>query len=272
MKKPRCNFFPILKVIINRLAFLALVAAIWQAVWMLGIFPELLFPSLGSIGGALLKGFTEESLSAKILFSLGAIFQGMFYSIVIALVLTGISLTGRVGLSIVDNLITFLNPIPGMAIFPLCILFFGLGRSMMLVIIVHSVLWGVLISIITGIRSVNGVYREIGLNLELSRLRMLWNIYIPASIPHVMSGLRIGMSRAWRTAISVEILAGIASNQAGLGTHMNFQRNTMNISGLFASIIVISVVGIFLEEAIFKNIENITVRRWGEDSTKGEFK
>jgi len=107
------------------------------------------------------------------------------------------------------------------------------------------------------------IYKEIGLNMELSKYRMFKDIYLPANMPFFIPGLKAALARAWRTAIAIELVAGIMANNAGLGWLMNYQRNTLDIPGLFSSIIVIIIVGLFLEEIVFKALEGVTIKKWG---------
>jgi len=252
-----------MKKVLSRCLFLIFIGVVWEIVYSLGIFHELLFPSLKTIFSSLINNLIDGNLLLKTFNTLVLIFKGLFFGIIVALILVGLSLSKKIFREIVDNLIVFLNPIPGMAIFPLCILWFGLGQTSMIVIILHSTLWGLIINILAGIDTIPLIYKEIGLNLELSKFRMIKDIYIPACMPHIISGLKSSIARAWRTAISVEIIAGIMANNAGLGWLMTYQRSTLDMPGLFSTIIVIMIIGILLEELIFNRLEKLTIKKWG---------
>jgi NitT/TauT family transport system permease protein len=191
------------------------------------------------------------------------IFKGLALGTIIAFILLGISLVNKFLYSIVDNILIIMNPIPGLAVFPLVILWFGLGTNAMVVILIHSVLWGLLLNLMAGISSMPKIYTEIGLNMELNKYRMFKDIYLPASMPFLIPGFKAALARAWRSAIAVELLAGIMANNAGLGWLMNHQRSILDIPGLFSTIIMIIFVGIFFEEVVFKVLEKSTIKKWG---------
>ena len=251
-----------MKKTLRRILFLVIIGILWEIVYALGIFHELLFPSLKTIFVALIRNFQNGDLLIKTLNTLNIIFKGLFIGVLLSLLLVSISLSHKFVREVIDNLIILLNPIPGMAVFPLFILWFGLGQTSMIVILLHSVVWGFMINIYAGIDSIPKIYQEIGLNLELSKRRMLKDIYVPACMSHIISGLRVAVARAWRTAIGIELIAGVMANNAGLGWLMTHQRNTLDMPGLFSSIIIIMVVGILIE-VVFKFMEKSTVEKWG---------
>jgi len=252
-----------MKKVFNRLLFLVIIGILWEIVYSLGIFHELLFPSLRAIFSSLITSLVEGNLLLKTFNTLTLIIKGLSCGIIIALILASLSLSSKFFRNIVDNLVVFLNPIPGMAIFPLCILWFGLGQVSMIVILLHSTLWGLIINIFAGIDNIPKIYKEIGLNLELNKWQMIKYIYIPACMPYIISGLKAAIARAWRTAISVEIIAGIMANNSGLGWLMTHQRSTLDMPGLFSTIIVIMIIGILLEELVFNTLEKSTIKKWG---------
>jgi len=252
-----------MKTFANRVVFLLCVAIIWEIVYRLSFFSPLIFPSVITIFDALILGITDQSLLLRTYNSLALIFQGLGLGIVISLALMTLALINKFFYNIVRNLIVFLNPIPGIAIFPLAILWFGAGRESIIFVILHSVVWGLLLNMMSGVDSISPVHKEVGLNLGLSRLKMVKGIYVPACMPQIIAGVKIGLSRAWRTAIAAEMAFGLLGQDAGLGWHMSFMRNTLNIPGLFSGIILIAVVGIFLEDVLFGAIEKHTVKKWG---------
>lgn len=252
-----------MKTILNRIIFFICAVALWEAVFRLDVFPSLIFPSVFTIFDALVVGIAEENLLLSTYHSLVLIFQGLGLGIMIALLLMAMAFLNKCFYNLVSNLIVFLNPIPGIAIFPLAILWFGAGKNSIIFVILHSVIWGLLLNMISGVNSILPIYKEVGLNLGLSRLRMVKDIYIPACMPEIISGVKIGLSRAWRTAIAAEMAFGIIGSNTGLGRHMSHMRNTLNIPGLFSGIILIAFVGILLEDVLFGMIEKHTVKKWG---------
>jgi NitT/TauT family transport system permease protein len=252
-----------MKKIFYRVIFIISIILIWEITYILKIFPELLFPSIRTIIVSFIDGIVNGQHLIMTMNTIILIFKGLALGTIIALILMGISLINKFTYSIVDNMVLIMNPIPGIVIFPLVILWFGLGTNAMIVILIHSVLWGFLLNLMAGISSIPKIYTEIGLNLELSKYRMFKDIYLPASITFFIPGLKAALARAWRSAIAVELLAGVMANNAGLGWLMNHQRSTLDISGLFSTIIIIIIIGIFFEEVAFGVLERLTIKKWG---------
>ena len=150
-----------MKRILNRIVFLLGVMLVWEIVYRLDVFPDLLFPSVGSIFSALIKGFMEKDLLTKTINSLILIFEGVTLGIIISLVLLCLSIMNKFFFNIINNMLVFLNPIPSIAIFPLCILWFGIGKNALLVVMLHSVVWGLLLNALTGVEAIPKIYREI---------------------------------------------------------------------------------------------------------------
>ena len=107
------------------------------------------------------------------------------------------------------------------------------------------------------------VYRKIGANYALPPGAFFFRIMIPASFPHILSGLKTAWARAWRAAVSAEMVFGITGDSGGLGWFVFNKRIFMDTDGMYAGIIVLAVLGIIVESVFFSLLENHTVRRWG---------
>jgi len=252
-----------MKTITSRILFLIGFLIVWETVYKMQFFSPLLFPSIFTIYDSFVKGMVSGDLLIRTYNSLRLILLGMFIGIVLAFLLASISVINSFFHGFVENIIVFLYPIPGIALFPLTILWFGIGEGSILFIILHSVIWSILLNVLSSIRSIPEIYIEVGLNLELNKIRLVTDIYIPACVPQIIAGLKIALGRAWRTAIAAEMVFGVVGNLAGLGWYMSYARNSLDIAGLLSGLIVIIVIGIFFEDVVFNIIENATVRKWG---------
>ena len=73
----------------------------------------------------------------------------------------------------------------------------------------------------------------------------------------------IGWAFAWRTLIAAELVFGVASGKGGLGWYIFESKNQLDIPEVFAGLLMIIVIGLVVENVIFRTIELKTVRRWG---------
>jgi NitT/TauT family transport system permease protein len=103
----------------------------------------------------------------------------------------------------------------------------------------------------------------VGRNYNLTGLRFVLRILIPAAFPSILAGLKIGWAFAWRTLIAAELVFGVSSGQGGLGWFIFERRNMLDTASVFAGLMTVMAVGLFVEGVIFAAIEARTVRRWG---------
>jgi NitT/TauT family transport system permease protein len=102
-----------------------------------------------------------------------------------------------------------------------------------------------------------------GRTFGLRGLRFVAGILIPAAFPSILAGLKIGWAFAWRTLIAAELVFGVSSGRGGLGWYIFENRNMLDTPSVFAGLLTVMAVGLFIENVIFRFIEARTVRRWG---------
>ncbi|MFZ7131691.1 MAG: ABC transporter permease [Eubacteriales bacterium] len=236
---------------------------LWEAVAKLSIVNPLAFPSLELVGKAFFESMVSGDLMIQVLYSLGMILLGLIIAIVISIIISSLAILHPLFESLLDTLISIFHPLPGIALLPLIILWIGTGSKAVVFIIIHSVLWPMTLNIMTGFKSIPKLYEKIGQNYEFSPLKIVWKIYFPASFPYALAGLKIGWARAWRAAISGEMIFGATGATGGIGWYIFNKRVFMDTPGLFAGLIIIIIIGLMIEDLIFRKIEYMTVKKWG---------
>ena len=146
---------------------------------------------------------------------------------------------------------------------PLALIWFGLGAGSLIFVLVHSVMWAVSLNMLAGFRGVSTTARMVGRNYNLSGLRFVARILIPAAFPSILAGLKIGWAFAWRTLIAAELVFGVSSGQGGLGWYIFESKNQLDIPEVFAGLLTIILIGLAVENGVFRLIEARTVQRWG---------
>ncbi len=257
MKKDWFNSFGV------QALFIAAVLVIWQICYMAGVFPKLLFPSLADIGRALVKGFSKDNLGAYTLYSLSLLARGLLIGAALAFVLSSLSMVSEVFRKVYNLVVSICDLIPGVALLPLAILWFGIGENTVIFIVVHGVIWPMSRSITEGFTGVSRIYVEAGKNFGLKGFSLISGVYIPAAFASMLSGLRTGWARAWRGLIAIEMIFGTTGSGAGIGWYIFIKRTNVDIAGVFASLLVIILIGVVVEYMIFRTIEKNTVEKWG---------
>lgn len=258
-----------MKGIITKVIFAILALALWEIVAKSGVFgekSELVFPSLEAIGSAFIRNFTvgyaDISLMTYIINSMKLLFEGLFLGILLSFLFSGLSMISKTFYYIYDLIVTVFDLLPGVALLPVVIIIVGVKPGIVVLLVVHAVLWPMSRNILDGFKSVPQIYIEAGRNIGLRGAKLLLGVYIPAATSYIVSGLKVGWARAWRGLISAEMIFGLASCP-GIGLFINQMRTNMNNAEMYATLIVIVIIGLFVQYAILEPIEKCTVKRWG---------
>jgi NitT/TauT family transport system permease protein len=231
---------------------------------MMELMPRVSFPSVQQIGGAIVEGFSTGALPRAAGFSVAIILEGLAFGIVIAFVLCVLSISFRPIYTIFNTLIATFDTLPGIALMPLMLIWFPSFNVVIIVLMIHGVLWPMGRSVLDGYNATPKIYQEIGQNIGLSRLGLIKGVYLPSSLPFIISGVKTGWARAWRALISAEMIFGtIGGGLQGIGWMIHEERIRMNIPGLIAAILAILAIGLIMEYGIFAQVEKRTIRKWG---------
>jgi len=250
------------KAVVRRGLILIALALVWEAYgrWLES---PLTFPTFLDTMTALKDGIASGVIPKRMMVTLETLVTGYFLGLIIAALLTTVAVTSRVGTDLLSTFTAMFNPLPAIALLPLALLWFGLGRPSLVFVIVHSVLWAVALNMHSGFLSVSETQRMAGRTFGLKGLRFVLGILIPAAFPAILAGLKIGWAFAWRTLIAAELVFGVSSGQGGLGWYIFENRNTLDTAAVFAGLLSVMAVGLVVEAVIFRVIEAKTVRRWG---------
>lgn len=251
--------------LLKRAIWIAVFLAVWEITAALQVISPLILPSLGEVGRSLYEGLATGEILLHTGVSLSLVIIGILLGCLLAAVLAMLSYTVPILASGVDTLTAIAHPLPGIALLPLVIMWFGTSTASIIFIIVHAVLWPMLINIRTGFSAVPGTLIDTGKNYELSRLGCVVHILFPASASYVLAGLRISWARSWRAVISAEMVFGVMGSRGGLGWYIFQNRVFMDSSGMFAGIIVLIVIGLIIEDAVLhvntRTLHDVPVER-----------
>lgn len=263
VEKPLSNFERLYNIGGLRKAMILIVLAM---AWEIGarlLDNDLLFPTFFATNVAFVKGIASGELIIKLWASLKVLLTGYAIGIVLAGLLTAISIASRIGTDFLETLTSMFNPLPAIALLPIALIWFGLGNGSLIFVLVHSVLWSVALNTHSGFLAVSNTLRMVGKNYGLSGFSYVSRILIPAAFPSILTGLKIGWAFAWRTLIASELVFGVSSGSGGLGWYIYENKNQLEITNVFAGLFMVIIIGLAVENLIFRYIENCTVRKWG---------
>lgn len=247
---------------LRRVFILILLALAWQAygTWLDN---DLIFPTFSSVVSALWQVTISGELPARVLASIKVLMMGYAAGVALAAVLTTFAVSTRIGTDFLSTLTAMFNPLPAIALLPLALLWFGLGNPSLVFVLIHSVLWAVSLNTHAGFLAVSDTLRMAGNNYGLTGIRYVLKILIPAALPSIITGLRIGFAFAWRTLIAAELVFGVSSGSGGIGWFIFENRNQLEVANVFAGLLMVIIIGLFVESVVFRTLENATVRKWG---------
>jgi len=224
---------------------------------------DLLLPGFLQTAEAFVAGMVSGELPRYVGVSLGVLLQGYLAGVLGAFVLTSLAMSSRLGRDLLETLTAMFNPLPAIALLPVALLWFGLGKGSLVFVLVHSVMWPLALNAYAGFRAVPETLRMAGRNYGLGGLRMVTQVLVPAALPAILSGLKIGWAFAWRTLIAAELVFGTTSGKGGLGWYIFQSRNELFTDKVFAGLATVIVIGLLFEHIVFDAVERLTVRRWG---------
>ncbi|MFP1825257.1 ABC transporter permease [Lonsdalea quercina] len=247
---------------VRKSLLLILLALLWEgaARWQNN---DLLLPTFTQAAAAFIEDIRNGELPAKIAISMSTLVKGYVIGTALALALSALAVSTRLGRDLLSTLTSMLNPLPAIALLPLALLWFGLGTQSLIFVLIHSVLWPMALNTYSGFLGVSETLRMTGRNYGLRGLRYVWHILIPAALPSILSGLKIGWAFAWRTLIAAELVFGASSGQGGLGWYIFQNRNELYTDRVFAGLASVIIIGLLVETLIFATIERVTIKRWG---------
>src|SRR5690606_8869023 len=138
-----------------------------------------------------------------------------------------------------NAIITAIYPLPKLALFPLMIIFFGIGNASMIALVTLGVFFMVCINTVGGVTYSPPIYRDVAQAFQLPRMTRLLRVTIPAAIPSVISGMRLGFGQALIIVVSTEFV----SSQNGIGYIIWNSWQVLNVSAMFVGLTIVGLVG-----------------------------
>jgi len=247
---------------LRKSVIVALVLALWEIAARIQQ-NDLMLPGVFQTLQAFSEDLRNGELPEKIVNSLSTLLKGYLAGSALALIASALAVNTQFGRDLLSTLTAMLNPLPAIALLPLALLWFGLGNASLIFVLIHSVMWPIALNTWSGFSSVPETLRMAGRNYGLRGPRYVITILIPASLPAILSGLKIGWAFAWRTLIAAELVFGASSGEGGLGWYIFQNRNELFTDRVFAGLLTVIAIGLLVEGIVFASLEKITIKRWG---------
>jgi ABC-type nitrate/sulfonate/bicarbonate transport system permease component len=238
---------------------LALILVAWQvSVPLIGL-PEYFYPSALAVWRAFLELIRKGILPVYVKDSLWRYVAGVSLGTLIGVTLGLLIGLNRALARLLAPLLNFLYAIVEVAWIPLFVVWWGYGVKAILVSLIYVVMFPVLYNTMVGIRTVPQVYINAVRSLGGSRLQLIREVLVPASLPNLITGFRVGAGFAFRGLIFAEMIAA----KTGLG-YLIFEGTAQHETArTIVGMICMGVLWLFIDNVYLKPFERATVERWG---------
>jgi sulfonate transport system permease protein len=240
--------------ILNYLILPIMIVILWETVTRFKVFPAVILPPIGMVVRSFIDQFKSGQLLADLAISIQRVLEGYSISVVL-----GVTLGVFMGISEKMNKFFILSlnairQIPIIAWMPLIILWAGIDEASKVVIIVIGSIFPILVNTINGIKLTPKEYLEVGQMFKLSKWDLLQKIYFPSAIPFIFTGLKLGLGTSWMVVVAAEIIAA----SSGIGYRINDARSLMRPEVVIVGMIMIAIIGVFMDQILSKILKKIT--------------
>jgi nitrate/nitrite transport system permease protein len=136
--------------------------------------------------------------------------------------------------------------VPPLAWLPLSLAGFRDGQPSAIFVIFITAIWPIIINTAVGVRNIPQDYRNVARVIQLNPIEYFWKIMLPATVPYMFTGLRIGVGLSWLAIVASEMLIG----GVGIGFFIWDAWNSSLISDIIVALIYVGLVGFLLDRLI----------------------
>jgi len=225
---------------LRRIASVLGLLVAWQLLVQTGKLSELFLPAPLSVLATMWDLTRSSQLPWAVLVSLNRVVQGFVYGAAVGVFL-GL-LAGAVGWieDLLDPWVAAVYPIPKSALFPLFLLWFGLGDPSKIATIAIGVLFLVLVNTMAGVKSINPVLLKAAYDLGAGRLQTFTKVILPGALPSIFTGLRLGAGMA----LILVFITEIEATKAGLGFLLWEAFQLLDTKQVFAGVVTFGLLGV----------------------------
>jgi NitT/TauT family transport system permease protein len=244
---------------LRRALFLMALLLAWEAASRLGLWRPWVFPSPSAIAQSFYAGLADGTIAIGVLVSLRRLVVGYC-----------ISLVGGVGLGLalarsrtlrdsIGTVVTGLQALPSICWLPLALLWFGLSETAILFVVVAGSMLSITVATEAGVSNVPPLYVRAARTMGAHGATLYLRVILPAALPAILSGMRLGWTFAWRSLMAGELLFV----SGGLGQLLATGRELGDMARVMAVMVAIVTLGLVTEVVFFKRLDDRVREVWG---------
>lgn len=217
----------------------AALLSVWQLISYLGWLPSLVLPSPLSVGQAGWRLTLTGELPTHLLESFRRALTGFAIGAGLDFLLGLVNGLWRLSHRVLDSSLQMIRNVPHLALIPLVILWFGIGESAKLFLIVLGVFFPIYLNTTHGVRSVEPRLVEMGRSYGLSRFDLVLKVILPGALPSILIGVRYALGITWLTLIVAETIA----SDNGIGYMTMNARDFLQTDVMLVGILLYALLG-----------------------------
>ncbi|MBF0686772.1 MAG: ABC transporter permease [Cellulomonas sp.] len=234
-----------------------LVLAVWQYVTTSGLVAPYQLPSPASVWNAAVDLWQRGDLQTHVAISVQRVFVGFAIGAAVALVVAAFVGLSRAGDVLLAPTLAAVRAVPSLAWIPLLILWLKIGEESKITLIAIGAFFPVYTTVAAALRHVDPQLVEAGRAFGLRGVRLFQSVQLPAVLPAVMSGLRLGLAQAWLFLVAAELIA----SSMGLGFLLIDSQNNGRVDRILLAIVLLALIG-KLTDSIVAIVEKQLLRRF----------
>jgi len=231
------------------------VLVLWEISSWKGLVDAVSLPRVSLIFSSWYDSIVDGELTQQLWPTLVRIFFGFGLAVVIAVPVGLLMGTVSFIYRLLEPITEFIRPIPSSAYIPVAILFLGIGNQMKVFVIFLACFFPILLNTYGGVRGIDPVLVDTGRTFGVSRAKALWQIILPASLPSILTGMRISLG----IALIVSVVAEMISGNSGIGYFILDMQRIFRVPEMFAGIFTLGILG-YLINYVFVQIEGHFLR------------
>lgn len=240
--------------------FFVLLLAVWH--WVTLTWPSVLLPDPFQVGRNLWDNTKNGTLLAATVVTIKRLLYGYAIGLALGLPLGMLAARWKIVRNTVGLMALGFQALPSVCWVPLALLWFGQTESAMLFVVVMGSLWSVLLATEAGVQHIPPIYTKAARTMGSKGLHLWFLVFLPASLPFLVTGMKQGWAFGWRSLMAAEIYVTIITG-AGLGQLLHYGRELNAMDQVIGIMLVIIIIGLLTDKVIFSPWERFLHRRWG---------
>ena len=233
----------------------AAIVALWWGSVAAGVFEAYQLPPPPVVIEATVNLWSRGLLQGDLLSTIGRVALGFAVGSAAAIVLGTLTGLSRRVSEAVEPTLQALRTVPTLAWAPLLLLWLGIDEAPKVTLVAIGAFFPVYVNLVAGIHNVDRKLIEVARVYDLSPRAIARRVVIPASLPSLMTGLRLGLSQAWLFVVVAEFFGA----SAGLGFRLTDSQQSSRVDLMFVALIALAILG-KLTDMVLRAVEERTLR------------